>query len=197
MGVMAEIQLGKVREAVALAEHSKQTTTLCCTIFFIGAAEEPGRKPDLARALISSFLASEAVRKIIERNMQEGRRMIARGCGRRPEGGEIDPRLKKEKVAIQVLQAFMEPSCWRSIGPALDIWIEDSFQTLLERDSRLRSRAKPWKQKFRIALIFGDWPGRRHDRCGAAADALSTHAAGCNPESAPGQLSALWRRHKS
>jgi hypothetical protein len=44
---------------------------------FLRAAEEPGRSPDLARALISSFLASPGVRKIIARNMKEGRRMIA------------------------------------------------------------------------------------------------------------------------
>jgi len=55
-----------------------------------------------------------------------------------------DPRLKKEKVAIQVLQAFMEPSCFGSLHeePALDIWIEDSFQHFGE-DSRLGQEQKP------------------------------------------------------
>jgi hypothetical protein len=44
--------------------------------------------------------------------------------------GEIDPRLKKEKVAFQVLQAFMGTVLFWSLHekPALDVWIEDSFQ---------------------------------------------------------------------
>jgi len=44
--------------------------------------------------------------------------------------GEIDPLLKKEKVAIQMLQAFMGTVLFWSLHeePALDAWIEDSFQ---------------------------------------------------------------------
>jgi AcrR family transcriptional regulator len=130
LGVMAEIQLGKVREALELAEHHEQTTYSVLHHLFHRAAEEPGRSPDLARALISSFLASEAVRKIIERNMQEGRRMIAEVVAAGQKRGEIDPRLKKEKVAIQVLQAFMGTVLFWSLHeePPLDVWIEDSFQ---------------------------------------------------------------------
>jgi hypothetical protein len=97
---------------------------------FLRAAEEPGRSPDLARALISSFLASEGVRRLIERNMQEGRRMIAEIVAAGQKRGEIDPVLTKEKVAIQVLQAFMGTILLWSLHekPALNIWIEDSFQ---------------------------------------------------------------------
>ena len=129
LGVMAEIQLGKVREAVALAEHGKTAHDVLHHLF-LRAAEEPGRSPDLARALISSFLASEQVRGIIERNMQEGRRMLARIVAMGQKHGEIDPRLKKEKVAIQVLQAFMGTVLFWSLHeqPALGVWIEDSFQ---------------------------------------------------------------------
>ena len=57
---MAEIQLGKVREAVTLAESGKQTIHSVLHRLFFRIGEEPGRSPDLARALISSFLASEA-----------------------------------------------------------------------------------------------------------------------------------------
>ena len=128
--VLAEIQLGKVREALELAEHHQQTTHTVLHHLFHRAAEEPGRSPDLARAMISSFLASEAVRKIIERNMQEGRRMIAEVVGAGQKGGEIDPRLKKEKVATQVLQTFMGTVLFWSLHekPPLDVWMEDSFQ---------------------------------------------------------------------
>lgn len=130
LGVMAEIQLGKVAEARKMAEDSKQTIQTVLHHLFLRAAEEPGRSPDLARALISSFLASEGVRRLIERNMQEGRRMIAEIVAAGQKRGEIDPVLTKEKVAIQVLQAFMGTILLWSLHekPALNIWIEDSFQ---------------------------------------------------------------------
>jgi AcrR family transcriptional regulator len=130
LGVMAEIQLGKVREAATLAEHGQQTIQETFHRLFHRAAEEPGRSPDLARALISCFLASEAVRGLIEQNMKEGRRIIAGIVAVGQKRGEIDPRLKKKKVAIQVLQAFMGTVLFWSLheDPPLDAWIEDSFQ---------------------------------------------------------------------
>ncbi len=130
LGVMAEIQLGKVREALSLAGHKEQTTHSVLHHLFHRAVEEPGRSPDLARAFISSFQASGAVRGIIKRNMQEGRRMIAEVVATGQKRGEIDPHLKKEKLAIQVLQAFMGTILIWSLHeePALDVWIEDSFQ---------------------------------------------------------------------
>jgi AcrR family transcriptional regulator len=130
LGVMAEIQLGKVREALALAEDTEQATYSVLHHLFHRAAEEPGRSPDLARALIASFLASEAVRKVIELKMREGRKLIAAVVAAGQKRGEINPRLKKAKVAIQVLQAFMGTVLFWSLHekPALDIWIEDSFQ---------------------------------------------------------------------
>ena len=84
----------------------------------------------LARAFISSFLASESVRTVIARNMLEGRRMIAEVVAAGQERGEIDPRLKKEKVAMQLLQACMGTVLLWSLdgAPALKSRIEASFQ---------------------------------------------------------------------
>src|SRR5271157_4950198 len=59
LGVMAEIQLGKVREAALLAGKGKQTIYSVLHRLVQRLAEEPGRSPSLARAMISSFLASE------------------------------------------------------------------------------------------------------------------------------------------
>jgi AcrR family transcriptional regulator len=130
LGVMAEIQLGKGAESLALAADPKRSIHSVLHHLFQRAAEEPGRSPDLARALISSFLASEGVRKIIARNMQEGHKIIAKIVAAGQKRGEINPRLKKEKVAIQVLQTFMGTVLFWSLHeePALKVWMEDSFQ---------------------------------------------------------------------
>jgi AcrR family transcriptional regulator len=128
--VMAEIQLGKVREAVTLAESGKQTIQSVLHRLLLRVAEEPGRSPDLARALITSFLASEGVRRLMERNMSEGRKMVAQIVAAGQKRGEIDSRLKKEKVALQLQQAFLGTLLlWSLRGePALESWIEESFQ---------------------------------------------------------------------
>ncbi len=130
LGVMAEIQLGKVREAVTLAEAGKQTIYSMLHRLSLRVAEEPGRSPDLARALISAFLASKAVRGLIDHNFSEGRKMIAQIVAAGQKRGEIDPRLKKDKVALQLQQAFMGTVLlWSLQGqPALATWIEESFQ---------------------------------------------------------------------
>jgi AcrR family transcriptional regulator len=130
LGVMAEIQLGKVREAASLALQGKQAIHSVLHHLVLHLAEELGRSPSLARAFISSFLASEGVRNIIERNMREGRKMIAEVVAAGQERGEIDPGLKKEVVAIQLQQTCMGTVLlWSLHGePALGAWIEDSFQ---------------------------------------------------------------------
>lgn len=130
LGVMAEIQLGKVKEAATLAESGKQTIYSVLHRLFLRIAEEPGRSRDLARALITSFLASEAVRQLIDCNMSEGRKMVAQVVAEGQRRGEIDSRLKKEKVALQLQQAFMGTLLlWSLQGePALETRLEESFQ---------------------------------------------------------------------
>jgi AcrR family transcriptional regulator len=130
LGVMAEVQLGKVREAVSAAEQGKQRIHSVMHRLVLRLAEEPGRSPSLARAFISSFLASERVRSVIELNMREGRKMIAEVVAAGQERYEIDPHLKKEKVAMQLLQTCMGTVLLWSLdgAPALKVRIEDSFQ---------------------------------------------------------------------
>ncbi len=130
LGVMAEIQLGKIKEATTLAESGKPTIYSVLHRLFLRVAEEPGRSPDLARALIASFLASERVRQLIDYNMSEGRKMVAQVVVEGQKRGEIDSRLKKEKVALQLQQAFMGTLLLWSLqgGPALETRVEESFQ---------------------------------------------------------------------
>ena len=82
LGVVAEIQLGKVREALERAEAGKRPVRSVIQHLFQRIAEEPARSPELARALISSFLASERIRQHMDGNMSEGRRMAICRKGR-------------------------------------------------------------------------------------------------------------------
>ena len=130
LGVMAEIQLSRLREAAVFAARGRQSIQSVLHGLLLQLAEEPGRSPSLARALISSFMASEQVRNIIEARMREGRRIAAGIIAEGQARGEIDPRLKKDKVAIQFLQMFLGTMLLWSLHerPALTVWVEDSFQ---------------------------------------------------------------------
>jgi len=130
LGVIAEIQLGKVTEALAQAASGKETIQSLLHRIFLRLAEEPGRSPNLARTLISFFMANEKVRDTLERQLSAGRKLIAQIVATGQERGEIDSRLKKEKVALQLQEVLLGTVVlWSLKGePGFKTWVEDSFQ---------------------------------------------------------------------
>ena len=130
LGVMAELQLSRVREAVQSAALGKRTIRTTLHHLFLRLAQEPGRSPFLARAVISSFLASDVVRVLIERQISEGRVMIAGVIAEGQKRGEIDTKLKSQEVALHLQQTLMGTVLLWSLhgAPELAIWIEKSFQ---------------------------------------------------------------------
>jgi len=130
LGVMAEIQLGKIREAVERAQRGRQTTEETLRRMVRRLAQEPGRSPNLARALISSLLASEEVSQVVRNRMQEGRRLIAGIVAAGQAAGHVDPRLKPERVAAQLVQACLGTVIlWSLDGrPSLASRFEETFR---------------------------------------------------------------------
>lgn len=130
LGVMAEVQLGKVRQALEIAKSGRDSMQSVLRQLFHRVAEEPGRTPELARAAISSFLASKLIRDRISYSMSEGRGMAARIIEIGQEKGEIDPKLKSEEVSLQLQQAFIGTLLlWSLRGePKLQTAIEASFR---------------------------------------------------------------------
>lgn len=130
LGVLAEIQLDKVHEAEAEASDGEPRIHDVLRELVCRLAEEPGRSPRLARAIISSFLASDGVRSILKRRMLVGRKTIAGIVARGQERGEIGRLLDKDKIALQFLQMMLGTVLLWSLHekPALAGWIENSFQ---------------------------------------------------------------------
>ena len=130
LGVMAEIQIGKIRDAKVRFLQGKGTVQATLRQLAQQLAEEPGRSPALARALLSSFLGSVSVREIVKRTMHEGRKTIGELISAGQERGNVDPDLKKEKAAMQFLQAILGTLLIWSLHetPALNTWIDESFQ---------------------------------------------------------------------
>jgi len=130
LGVMAEIQLGKVTEALEQTESGKENIHTVLHRVFHRLAEEPGRSPNLARTLISFFLANEQVRGIVENRLAEGRRLISQIVAAGQERGEIIASLSKEKVALHAQEALLGTVVvWSLKGePGFEVWVEESFQ---------------------------------------------------------------------
>jgi AcrR family transcriptional regulator len=130
LSVMAEIQIGRVREALAQAETANQPVHLVLQQLFQRLAKEPGRSADLARTLISSFLASEDVRLIVGENMAKGRHIVARILELGKQNGEIDPRLKCDYLALLLQETVLGTILlWSLRGePRLKTAMARSFQ---------------------------------------------------------------------
>lgn len=129
LGVLAEIQLGKVRQALDAAEAGKRSIRLVLQDFFNKICEEPGRSPDLARALLTAFLSS-TIRDQLAQNIAEGRRMVGRIVELGQERGEVDPKLKNEQIALHLQQSFFGTMLlWSLQGePKLQTLVEATFQ---------------------------------------------------------------------
>lgn len=129
LSVLAEIQLGKVRQALDAAEAGKRSIRLVLQDFFNKVCEEPGRSPDLARALLTAFLSS-TIRDQLAQNIAEGRRMVGRIVELGQERGEVDRRLKNEQIALHLQQSFFGTMLlWSLQGePKLQALVEATFQ---------------------------------------------------------------------
>ena len=130
LGVLSEIQLGKVRQCLEEAIAGKQSIKSVVRQLFQRVGEEPGRSPQLARAAISSFLASEMIRTQVSRAMSEGREMLAEIITLGQKCGEVNPKLNKDEVALQAQQAAMGTILlWSLRGePELTAAMEATYQ---------------------------------------------------------------------
>lgn len=129
LGVMTELQLAHVTEAVQ-ALQSRQSIQSILHRLFIQLAEEPGRSPHLARTVVASFLASDVVRGIVQARMAEGRGLIDRILAEGQRRGEIDPQLNSAEMAMQMQHAVLGTVLvWSLQGePELRTCMESSFR---------------------------------------------------------------------
>ncbi|MDR3792834.1 MAG: TetR/AcrR family transcriptional regulator [Terracidiphilus sp.] len=130
LGVMAEIQIGKIKEAVQKASAGTLPIHGVLHGMILRLAEEPGRSPSMARALLSSFLANEGVREVIKAAMLDGRSNVAQIIAAGQQSGEIDPSLEPIKVATSLLQSTLGTILFWSLHelPSLAVCLEDTFQ---------------------------------------------------------------------
>jgi len=130
LSVMAEIQIGKIREALAQAETGKEPVRVILQRLLQGLAEEPGRSPELARTLVSSFLANENVRKQVDGHMARGRGFLAQILEIGQKRGEVDAHLNPAVLSRLLQQTAIGGILLWSLmtEPKLKVSMEQTFQ---------------------------------------------------------------------
>src|SRR5262245_27756424 len=130
LGVMAEMQLGKGREVLHRAEGGRRPVRTVLRSLFQRVAEEPGRSPEMTRALISTFLASDETRLAMSTNLAEGRRMVAKILDLGQQRGEVNRGMKPEQLARQCQQSVIGTLLFWSLrgDDKLETRLEESFQ---------------------------------------------------------------------
>ena len=130
LGVMTEVQLAHVAEAVLAAHSGKRSIHSILHQLFLRLAQEPGRSPHLARTFVASFLASDAVRGMIQLRLSEGRAAAAKIFEDGQARGEIDLKLDSTELTLQMQQVLLGTvMLWSLHGkPALAVCVENSFR---------------------------------------------------------------------
>jgi AcrR family transcriptional regulator len=130
LGVMTELQLAHVAEAVQAADLGKRSIHSILHQLFLRLAQEPGRSPHLARTVVASFLASDVVRGIVQLRMVEGRAALAKIFAEGQKCGEIDSKLNSAELALQMQQVLLGTVLvWSLNGdPELPVCMESSFR---------------------------------------------------------------------
>ena len=106
LGVLLQIQLGKVAEAVAEARQQRSNIGEILRRLFLRVAEEPGRSRKVVRGLLPALLGSAPVRRLLLRGLLQGRKTLAGVIETGQERGEIRHDRSAEEMALAFQQAL-------------------------------------------------------------------------------------------
>lgn len=130
LGMIAELQLTHIRQAVESTRCGRRSIHAILHDLFLRLGKEVGRSPEFARTVAASFLANDAVRGMVQSGMAECRSVAAFVFAEGQARGEIDPRLHKNAMALQMQQALLGTvMLWSLYGEAdLTARITSSFR---------------------------------------------------------------------
>ncbi len=106
LGVLLQIQLSKVAEAVAEASQQRSRIGEILHRLFLRVAEEPGRSRKVVRGLLPALLGSAPVRRLLLRGLLQGRKTLAGLIQTGQERREIRRDLPAEELALAFQQAL-------------------------------------------------------------------------------------------
>ncbi len=117
LGVLHEIQLGKVEEARAAAHAGKLSIHELLRQFMLRIAEEPGRSQLLARGLLATLFSSEPVREMLVETMTRVRKLLGDVLKLGQQRGEIRRDLSPEEMTRAFQQSVLGTVLLWSLNP--------------------------------------------------------------------------------
>ena len=129
LGVLMEVQLGKVRGAVAEAERGPTLIRPILQNLLPALGEELGRSPNLAAALLSAILGNQSVRRLAGTATGEGRGLLTRILELGQERGEVRTDRSPMAMALAFQEALFGTIALWAIHP------EQKLQTRLRASS--------------------------------------------------------------
>ena len=129
LGVLAEMQLARIRSAEELAGKGGRPIQAILKKLMRDLAVEPGRNPRIAQAMLSSSLADKRVRGAFRGHMLQERKLIGGIVAAGQQRGEIDRKLRRDAVAAQLLQVYLGAVLAWAVEerPALSTLLSNSF----------------------------------------------------------------------
>ncbi|HVO80693.1 MAG TPA: TetR family transcriptional regulator [Terriglobales bacterium] len=130
LGVLHEVQLGKVEEARAAARAGKLPIRELLRQFMLRIVEEPGRSQLLARGLLATLFSSEPVGAMLVQAMDRGRSILGEVLKMGQERGEIRRDLSPEEMARTFQQSILGTVFFWSLHPpaSLNKRLETTFE---------------------------------------------------------------------
>ena len=121
LGVLHDVQLGKVEEVRAAARAGKLPIHGLLRQFMLRVTEEPGRSQLLARGLLATVFSSEPVRTMLVDTMAGGRRILADVLKLGQERGEVRRDLSPEEMARSFQQFVLGTVLIWSLHPPTNL----------------------------------------------------------------------------
>ena len=132
LAAFGEMQMGKVEQAWERVRAGKEPLREVLRWMVHRLAEEPGRSQTFVRSVMAAHLMNESVREHLLRNLERGRRNLAKIFALGQERGDIRRDLRPAELARIFQQFFFGTVFFWSLQPAskLMVWLDPGFDLL-------------------------------------------------------------------
>jgi AcrR family transcriptional regulator len=115
---LCQLQMGKIREFVAQAMHSRETMDRVLYKLALIVTEEFAHSPELVRSILAPFFSTESARDQMADDLEQDREILAELMAARQKRGEIRGDFSPMDLALQAQRALFGTTILWSLEPS-------------------------------------------------------------------------------
>jgi AcrR family transcriptional regulator len=115
---LCQLQMGKIREFVAQAMHSRETMDRVLYKLALIITEEFAHSPELVRSILAPFFSTESARDQMADDLEQDREILAELMAARQKRGEIRGDFAPIDLALQAQRALFGTTILWSLDPS-------------------------------------------------------------------------------